>query len=267
MIPPKIEGGFVVLARILFEKSLWQLSPDHTRLAFYLLCRARSKHEPVRLPKGDTVARGQLVTSLAGLAEGCSYFDNRMQREWSRKKVSRLLSDLKEISFIAVKSHSKGTLITICNYGEYQDIDNYKSHSEETVRKHRGNSEEHQQEVNNVKNDSYCAEPEADSTPEEIVLTFPTTGNPKQWNLNKSKLGEYKAAYETLDVEAQCKRALQWVNDNPSKKKTSRGMSRFLGAWLARAADNPATPKQQTASDANTVKPPTRAQIAGMEAR
>jgi hypothetical protein len=57
-----------------------------------------------------------------------------------------------------------------------------------------------------------------------------------KWDLPAEKLAEYKATYATLDVDAQLRLAWQWLEDNPQKRKTERGMPRFLNSWLSRAA-------------------------------
>jgi hypothetical protein len=70
------------------------------------------------------------------------------------------------------------------------------------------------------------------------VLTFPVDGpGPKEWSLTEAKLAEYRGAYPALDVLAECRDALQWVLDNPERKKTAKGMARYLGGWLRRSQD------------------------------
>jgi len=74
--------------------------------------------------------------------------------------------------------------------------------------------------------------PAADS----VVLTFPVVGGRDTvWNLTASKLAEYRTCYPGLDALAEVRKALQWLRDNPSRRKTPRGMTRFLGSWLGRA--------------------------------
>ena len=77
----------------------------------------------------------------------------------------------------------------------------------------------------------------------KALLTFPTTGNPKEWSLTQTKLDEWQGTYATIDVLGRCKVALQWIKDNPSKRKTARGMPRFLSAWMERDSNNPKVPK------------------------
>lgn len=72
---------------------------------------------------------------------------------------------------------------------------------------------------------------------EQPVLTFPTNGKPGTWDLLPSKLDEWSAAFPGLDVLAECRKALQWLRDN--RRKTARGMPRFLYSWLARTNDKP----------------------------
>lgn len=69
------------------------------------------------------------------------------------------------------------------------------------------------------------------------LLTFPTTGPIRSWDLTQADLDKLQAAYDTLDVLAECRRALLWAQTNPSKRKTARGMPAFLSAWMGRAAN------------------------------
>lgn len=69
-----------------------------------------------------------------------------------------------------------------------------------------------------------------------VVLSFPTTGKgPKEWGLTEEKLDEYKAAFPGLDPLGEFRRARQWCVDNPTRRKTARGMPSFLTRWLGSA--------------------------------
>jgi hypothetical protein len=71
----------------------------------------------------------------------------------------------------------------------------------------------------------------------EALLTFPTDGKEKVWHLYPAKVSELGAAFPSLDVLAECRKALAWVQQNPDRRKTARGMGRFLFHWLSRAQD------------------------------
>lgn len=73
-----------------------------------------------------------------------------------------------------------------------------------------------------------------------LVMRFPVVGG-KAWELTREKAVEYVTTYFPRPkswVWSQLLRARQWLLDNPQRLKTPRGMSRFLGQWLARAADS-----------------------------
>jgi len=75
--------------------------------------------------------------------------------------------------------------------------------------------------------------PGGDTSP--IVLTYPCVGTgPAEWPLRESKVAEYAEAFPAVDVRAECRKALQWVRDNPKNRKTADGMARFLNNWLKR---------------------------------
>lgn len=73
--------------------------------------------------------------------------------------------------------------------------------------------------------------------PERPVLEFPCDGNPSTWALVESQLAQWRELYPSLDVDAVCRDALAWVLADSSKRKTARGMPRFLVGWLSRTQD------------------------------
>jgi hypothetical protein len=53
------------------------------------------------------------------------------------------------------------------------------------------------------------------------------------WKPTREMIEEWKATYPDLDLMAQLRRARQWCIDNVDRRKTQRGMRRFIGSWLA----------------------------------
>src|SRR5262249_17224097 len=73
------------------------------------------------------------------------------------------------------------------------------------------------------------SEPAKPASEPKTVLVFPVVGGKaKEWALTDAKLAEYAEAYPGIDVLLECKKARQWCIDNPSKRKTPRGMPAFL---------------------------------------
>lgn len=77
--------------------------------------------------------------------------------------------------------------------------------------------------------------PPAADAADEVVLKFPVVGAQaaKTWDLMRSKQLEYAEAFPGVDVSVQCRVALQWCRDNPTKRKTPANMAAFLSRWLA----------------------------------
>ncbi len=84
---------------------------------------------------------------------------------------------------------------------------------------------------------SYSEPASPDSKPDQsVVLIFPTVGTgQKEWALTSSHMAGFKEAFPGVDVLAECRKARLWCESNPAKRKTARGMPRFLQGWLERA--------------------------------
>jgi hypothetical protein len=70
------------------------------------------------------------------------------------------------------------------------------------------------------------------------ALTFPCVGTgPAAWVLPGEQVAGWTVAYPALDVLAECRKALAWIEASPTRRKTAGGMKRFLVGWLNRATD------------------------------
>lgn len=72
-----------------------------------------------------------------------------------------------------------------------------------------------------------------------IVLTFPVVGNEgPEWRLRRVQVDEWRAAFPGVDVVAECQKALGWVRADKGRRKTPRGMPKFLYGWIARSVNS-----------------------------
>lgn len=88
-------------------------------------------------------------------------------------------------------------------------------------------------------NEEECRERSMNATPPaDSIMEFPVKGTPGTWYLTQAKRDEWHETYgDLLNVDRELKRARQWLVDNPTKKKTAKGMPKFLSGWLAREND------------------------------
>lgn len=85
--------------------------------------------------------------------------------------------------------------------------------------------------------------------PEKPFLEFPLKDGSK-YPLMPEKVEEYEKSYPGFDVRSALGKARQWCVDNPQKRKTARGMHRFLNGWLGRNNGNGRWSVQETPEQA-----------------
>ena len=69
------------------------------------------------------------------------------------------------------------------------------------------------------------------------------------WANLETRIADWTDAYPRVDVEQELKAMHQWLVANPSKRKTQRGLPRFITAWLKRANDKGFKNGNQTATE------------------
>lgn len=92
-----------------------------------------------------------------------------------------------------------------------------------------------------------CSEPSATppvpterqlAAADPVVLEFPTvrgTANgPTVWQLRASLVAELSELFPDLDIEARCRSALAWIKAEEGRRKTAKGMRKYLTGWLER---------------------------------
>lgn len=70
-----------------------------------------------------------------------------------------------------------------------------------------------------------------------IIISIPTNRfdtQQEQVGYHQGKLDEWAATYPAVDVPKAMAAIRQWSIDNPTQRKTVKGMNRFINSWLAR---------------------------------
>lgn len=72
-----------------------------------------------------------------------------------------------------------------------------------------------------------------------VALTFPVIGpDGPTWQLSEAQVAEWATLFPGLNILAEAKKALAWVQASLGRRKTARGMLRFLVGWFGRAVDS-----------------------------
>ena len=92
-----------------------------------------------------------------------------------------------------------------------------------------------------------CAENVAPSAPkpekttmddsQDTLLVLPCTGS-RSWTVTRGYLDGVRDAYPGVDLLAECRKAKVWLEANPTRMKTFRGMKAFLANWFTKAQDH-----------------------------
>lgn len=126
--------GYIKLYRELQDNPLWSSEPFSKGQAWVdMLLRANHQYNEFIIGNElIVVERGQFFTSELKLAE---------KWKWSRKKVRAYLNLLKTLKMATTVGTSKGTTITIENYGLYQGEGTTEDTTVGTSKEHRRNIE------------------------------------------------------------------------------------------------------------------------------
>lgn len=72
------------------------------------------------------------------------------------------------------------------------------------------------------------------------MATFPLA-NGREYPVYETLVREFKSAYPGVDIPAEFRKIRAWLVSNPTKRKTCKGMARFLNNWLSNAQNNQRT--------------------------
>jgi hypothetical protein len=131
----KLAGGYILLARKIIESEIWQKPPLYLKVWVYLLTRAQ--HSTF---KG--LDKGQLMTSIPEIQDACTWYVGCRKVMPTKDQIFQVLEWLRQPRCVGnAESNAKATmiatskathqmLVTINNYGIYQDPKHYESNAE-----------------------------------------------------------------------------------------------------------------------------------------
>ena len=75
------------------------------------------------------------------------------------------------------------------------------------------------------------------------------------WEPGDEDIIAWQRSYSDVDIYAELGAMESWCDANPSKRKTKKGIKRFINAWLNRARDQGGSPFAQKYSTESTMVP------------
>ncbi len=220
-------AGQILLHRKIVEWE-WYTDINTCRLFIHMLLIANWKEGHFR---GTTVPRGSFVSSLEKLSK---------ETGLTKREIRIAISHLKTTGELTVETTNKYSVFTVQNYDLYQSFD-IQSDTQETKKRHHNDSTTTTIDIKykgnkGIKNNNICSEPGKPApTPSGILLPL----NDKSfYDVPQDKIALWRATYPAVDVEQELRRMVAWLDSNPTKRKTRRGIERFINSWLARTQDS-----------------------------
>ena len=76
-----------------------------------------------------------------------------------------------------------------------------------------------------------------ESPSEQVVISLPLNDKSTR-DITESEVEAYQELYQNVNVTQELKNMLGWLNANPTKRKTKKGIDRFVNGWLSRKQDS-----------------------------
>lgn len=77
------------------------------------------------------------------------------------------------------------------------------------------------------------------------AVFFLPLNNGTQHEVTQDDIDGYSELYPAVDVKQEIRKMIGWLNANPKKRKTKRGVKNFINGWLSREQDRGGKGKQQ----------------------
>lgn len=254
-----MERGYVKLWRKTLDSGIisngpaWQLFGYLLLNATYKQCRKIVNGVLFELKPGDVFFSRRETAQTLKLGE---------------QQIRTALKLLETSQIITLRPTRKGTIISFVNWDRYnsqQPTDNPQANPQTNPRlTHTQPTEPLASSLNNknvriknlnTKSIKACAEPQAASAqpsetaksqpetvlpesknPDPVAITFPVTGDPenREYKVFQSDVDKWRGLYPALDIMQQLRNMLGWLDANPTRRKTRKGIPRFIANWLAK---------------------------------
>jgi hypothetical protein len=170
-------------------------------------------------------------------------------------RIHGALTDLSRHGWIEIRRHpERGSLGMVVNFKKHQVINRPTASKIRTywdsLRTHGGLTEDSVLEQGTGNREQGTGKVGAIEQPPELDIAaadlvgplFPIQGG-VHWRCPKGLVETMENTYPGMDVEGELAKAALWLNASPSRRKTARGMQKFLAGWLSRVGQSPSWAK------------------------
>ncbi len=160
-------------------------------------------------------------------------------KDITEKDIDKALSKLSAVGLVKIYEIQEKPYLQLITWGEHQRIRNQKSKYPEydpkcdillTIDSKRQQKQE---------NDSNCEQNQSEQVEPPVITLLLNTG--EEYGISQSNVYEWSELYPAVDI-MQCLRNMKgWLLANKSKRKTIRGINKFIITWLQKEQDRGGT--------------------------
>lgn len=157
------------------------------------------------------------------------------------RHIQRVFSHLADKGYIRIEVNGKERKIFITG------VTKMSWEGDKNVMVHYDKNVTHNNTSINNKFNNICSE-QANASSEPPVITL-TLNNKNEYPITQKYLAEMQELYPAVDVLGELKKMRAWCINNPRRRKTAQGITKFINAWLSREQDSgrkPISQQQQT---------------------
>ena len=92
-----------------------------------------------------------------------------------------------------------------------------------------------------------CTQPDKPSDALQVI-SF-TLNDKTEYPVYDKDYAEWVELYPAVDIMQELRKMKGWLDSNPTRRKTVKGIRRFINNWLSKAQDSPHVQKSQTSQE------------------
>lgn len=221
-------NGWIKLHKSITEHWLWD-DPVILRAWLDLLMSVNYTDKKVLFNgKLIIVKAGQIITSIRKLSErwGCT-----------RRKASRIIQLFTQDNMVELKTDRNGTLLTVVNYGKYQDGRDTESTTEDTTESTTQGTTESSQHKNIKNNKEYKEEREAPELAPVKPFRHPT-GKYNNVFLSNDEAAKLSKEFGMAEATRMINKLSEYMVTHETKYKDD-GHYALIGKWIREDREKP----------------------------
>ncbi len=169
------------------------------------------------------------------------------------KQIESALNRLATVGMVLVYEYDHRAYLQLVNWERHQQIRNqkskYPSPEESTILCNQLISNDFkctrnpiQSESESESNSNCMPGAETASGPKEVIPPVPPVislplNDKTEHDIFQNNVDEWSSLYPAVDVLQELREMKGWLNSNPTKRKTKKGINRFITNWLGREQD------------------------------